>query len=50
MKYKCKILICFFYFVFSLGVLVAENSNMDLTITQSDIRLEKDSEVGYHFS
>lgn len=48
MKYKCKILICFFIFVFSLGFLVAENSNMDLTITQSDIRLEKDSEVGYH--
>lgn len=48
MKYKCKILICFFIFVFSLGFLVAENSNMDLTITHSDIRLEKDSEVGYH--
>ena len=52
MKYKCnilnKILICVCFAVFTFGFVLAETPNMDLTLTQSDIRLEKDSKVGYH--
>lgn len=53
MREKClltlkKKLVGIFGLMFCLSTLFAENDALDLVIEQGDIRLEKDSEAGYH--
>lgn len=53
MKEKClliltKKIVVFFVLIFCISTLFAQNEALDLIIEQSDIRLEKDLDSGYH--
>lgn len=53
MKEKClliltKKIVVFFVLIFCISTLFAQNETLDLIIEQSDIRLEKDLDSGYH--